>query len=70
MYNMELMCPDLATVLRNTYQDPCACFFLMVKSFCQQRVHTTQGDPLGMAMLTIMIRPPIWKPHQMCKEVY
>ena len=55
--NVEVLCPSLATALKNSYSRPPALFVNGKKLL--SREGTTQGDPLAMAMYGIAILPLI-----------
>ena len=56
LYNIGIICPTIATFVRNCYTVPTRLFAIGVREiFSEER--TAQGDPLGMAIYTIGTTP-------------
>lgn len=64
LHNMESICP---AVLRNTYQEP-ICMFVPSSEEILSTEGTTEGDPLGMAMYSLVLTPLIRNLHQKCEK--
>ena len=60
LYNMNFICPTLATILTNSYQSPNR-MFISVRGEVLSSEGTTQGDPLGMVMYALAVIPLINK---------
>ena len=60
LHNISVICPAIATILRNTYQAPIK-LFITGEGEINSSKGTTQGDPLAMAMYALAIRPLIDK---------
>ena len=67
LHNISVLCPPLATILANTYQAPIR-LIINGNGEIASNEGTTQGDPLGMAMYAIGIRPLIMKLHEQCSK--
>ena len=50
LYNMNFICPTLATILTNPYQSP-NWMFISVRDEVLSSEGTTQGDPLGPSVV-------------------
>ena len=61
LFNIQSLCPSIATVLINTYRDPSMLFVDGHILYSQEG--TTQGDPLAMPMYALAILPLI---HKLC----
>ncbi len=57
LHNIELLCPALATILKNTYSRPADLF--VDGEVLKSNEGTTQGDPLAMSMYAIGTLPLI-----------
>ena len=65
LHNVSVLCPPLATILRNTYQEPST---LVVPGNGEIIFYegTAQGDPLSMAFYTLAITPLIQQLRENC----
>ena len=47
MHNIQIICPEIATYVSNTYRNPSRLFIARGEEILSQK-RTTQGDPLAM----------------------
>ncbi len=57
LVNVQSLCPVFAPILTNTYRSP-SCLFVNDNKILSQE-DTTQGDPLGMGMYAVRVKPLI-----------
>ena len=67
LHNIQFICPSLCNVLKNTYQAPIRMFIPGGGEILSSE-GTTQGDPLGMAMYALAIKPLINELHNSCDK--
>ena len=65
LHNIQAICPSLAHILINCYQDPVA-MHTSNGDIIWSKEGTTQGDPLSMAMYALGVTPLIKKLYQKC----
>lgn len=58
LHNIQVTCPAISTILKNTYQAPVRMFVAGGEEIASME-GTTQGDPLAMAMYALAIAPLI-----------